>query len=330
MEAILNRPIDVLALGNAIMDVLAFVDDDFLRTHAIAKGVMTLIDEARAASLYSVFPADRKEVAGGSAANTMAGLASFGGKGRFVGKVKNDALGATFAAGMKEIGVAFATAFAEAGPSTACCLVAVAPDGQRSMSTHLGISGSLGVADIERAAIADSQVLYAEGYLWDSQAANAATRKALALAHETGTKTAFTLSDPFCVHRYRDDFLALLQHDIDIVFANEEEAKTLVGTDDFDAVVRWFSQWKGIAAVTRSEKGCVVVGEGRIHAVPAVPVEAVVDTTGAGDQFAAGFLYGLTRGLPLETCGRLGSLAASEIITHLGARPHASLASLAG
>lgn len=325
----MKRAVDVIAMGNAIVDVLSPVDDAFLLSHKIAKGVMTLIDEFRAHELYQAFPADRREMAGGSAGNTMAGLASFGGVGQYIGKVRDDRLGTAFSASLKELGIKFNTATADEGASTACCLIAVAPDGQRSMNTYLGACRGLQPADVKKADIAAAEVLYIEGYLWDMDAAKAASRKALETAREAGTKTAFTLSDPFCVGRFREEFLELLENDFDIIFANEDEAKALFGADDFDTALQQFSNWGGIAAITRGAQGCVVVGQGETHIVDAAPVKQVVDTTGAGDQFAAGFLYGLTHGKNLAQCGRLGALAASEIISHFGARPQQPLAELA-
>jgi sugar/nucleoside kinase (ribokinase family) len=323
-----TRKYDLAGLGNAIVDVFAPATDAFLLEHAIAKGVMTLIDEHRADQLYAAF-SGHEEIAGGSAANTMAGFASLGGKGLYVGKVKNDRLGRSFREGMKEIGVHYATQPAERGPSTACCLIAVTPDGQRSMNTYLGASRELAPADVDEAAIAASEVLYIEGYLWDAPGAKSAIAKAIAAAKRGGTKIAFTLSDPFCVGRYREEFLALLRNDLDIVFANEDEAKALFEVEDFDDVFQAMRPWPGIAALTRSEKGCVVVQGGAVHVIDAAPVARVVDTTGAGDQYAAAFLYGLTHGKGLADCGRLGSLAAAEVISHYGARPEISLKALA-
>jgi sugar/nucleoside kinase (ribokinase family) len=322
------RNFDVVAMGNAIVDVIAPVDDGFLLTHNIAKGVMTLIDEYRANQLYHAFR-ERRETAGGSAANTMAGLASLDARGMFIGKVKADRLGETFAASLKDIGVHYATVPANDGPPTASSLIAVAPDGQRSMNTFLGASRELAPADVRKADIAAANLLYIEGYLWDSEPSKAASRKAIAIAKEAGTKVAFTLSDPFCVGRYREEFLELLNNDLDIVFANEEEAKALFEAEDFDAVLQHLSRWRGIAALTRSEKGCVAVRGSEVHVIDAAPVARVIDTTGAGDQFAAGFLYGLARGKDLATCGRLGALAGGEIISHYGARPETSLERLA-
>ena len=318
------RSFDVIAMGNAIVDVIAPVDDDFLLTHNIAKGMMTLIDEYRANHLYNAF-FQRREVAGGSAANTMAGLASLGARGIFVGKVKADRLGDSFADSLRDIGVRFTTAPAGDGPPTACSLIAVAPDGQRSMNTYLGASRELSAADIQKADVAAADILYIEGYLWDAQPSKAASRKAIEIAKEAGTKVAFTLSDPFCVGRYREEFLELLGRDFDILFANEDEAKALFEVETFDEVLQHMEQWGGIAALTRSEKGCVVARGSEVHVIDAAPVAQVIDTTGAGDQFAAGFLYGLVRGKDLAVCGRLGVLAAGEIISHYGARPETSL-----
>ena len=319
---------DVAGLGNAIVDVIAPVNDNFLLRHNIAKGVMTLIDDFRAAQLYEVL-VEPSEIGGGSAANTMAGLASLGGNGLFVGKVKRDRLGMSFSRSMKDIGVTFTVPFAEEGPPTACCMIAVTPDGQRSMSTYLGASRELKPADIDEAQIASASIVYVEGYLWDLPDAKAAIKKAIAAAKKAGRKIAFTLSDPFCVSRWRDEFRALLKSDIDVLFANEEEAKALFEVEEFDSVLQAFRHWHGTAALTRSAKGCVVAKGSEVHVIDATPVNHVVDTTGAGDQYAAAFLYGLTHGKHLADCGRLGSLAAAEVISHYGARPETSLRTLA-
>ncbi len=320
---------DVAAMGNAIVDVLAAVNDGFLRNHGIARDVMTLIDEKRAAELYGAFPAERREVAGGSAANTMAGLASFGGRGTFIGKVRDDRLGHAFADSMRALGIHFPTAFATTGAATACCLIAVAPDGQRSMNTFLGACRELTEDDIDEKNIADAEILYIEGYLWDVDAAKRASLKAFTAARAAGGRTAFSLSDPFCVERFRAEFLELLKGDIDILFANADEAKALFETENFDTAIARLKDWGGIAAVTRGKDGCVVVHGDKVQAIPAAPVAKVIDTTGAGDAFAAGFLFGLTRGKPLSACGRMGALASSEIIAHFGARPEMPLAKLA-
>lgn len=323
----MTKQYDVAGLGNAIVDVIAPVGDAFLLEHNIAKGVMTLIDAHRAGQLYHVLTR-AQEVAGGSAANTMAGLASLGGKGLFVGKVKADRLGQSFADSLNTLGIVYATKMAGDGPQTACCLIAVTPDGHRSMNTYLGASREISQSDIGEEEIAAADILYVEGYLWDTPEAKSAINKAVAAAKRARRKVAFSLSDPFCVARWRDEFLALMT-DIDILFANEDEAKALFGADDFDAVLQATRQWPGIAALTRSEKGCVVAQGGEVHVLDAEPVARVVDTTGAGDQFAAGFLYGLTHGKTLVQAGRLGALAAAEVISHYGARPEVSLSALA-
>jgi adenosine kinase len=322
------RKFDVVGMGNAIVDVLAPVDDAFILTHKLAKNAMMLIDEYRANQLYLAF-GERIEAAGGSVANSMAGLASFGARGAFVGKVKADRLGEAFAASLLAGGIHFGTTPADDGPPTACSLIAVPPDGQRAMNTYLGASRELGPSDIHKADIAAADIVYIEGYLWDSERSKAASRKAIAIAKEVGTKIAFTLSDSFCVGRYRDDFLALVENDLDIVFANEDEATSLFETESFDGALQRFKQWNGIAALTRSAKGCVVAGGGELHVIDAAPVKKVLDTTGAGDQFAAGFLFGLVRGSDLATAGKLGALAAAEVISHFGARPEESLAEIA-
>lgn len=320
---------DIAAVGNAIVDVIMPVADEFLLKHHIAKGVMTLIDEFRAEQLYADMPGAR-EISGGSAANTMAGIASLGGKGAFIGKVKEDRLGESFAEGMHRLGLHFATAKARSGPATACCLIAVTPDGQRSMNTYLGACRELSPGDVNERDAGRARILYVEGYLWDAPGPKAAIRKAIAIAKAAGAKIAFTLSDPFCVGRYRDEFLELLKNDVDILFANEEEAMALFEAEDFDTALQAARQWPGIAALTRSEKGSVAAAaDGSLHVIDAAPVAKVVDTTGAGDQYAAGFLFGLVRGRSLRDCGRLGAMAAAEVIAHYGARPEAPLKTLA-
>jgi sugar/nucleoside kinase (ribokinase family) len=325
----LNKRYDVTAIGNAIVDIIHPVDDAFLLEHKIAKGVMTLIDEFRAEHLISGMSGGR-EISGGSAANTMAGLASFGANGHFVGKVKDDRLGQSFAENLRRTGIDFETKMAADGPATACSIIAVTPDGQRSMNTYLGACRELTEKDIRPEPVADAKILYIEGYLWDSEESKAALRKAIAVAKGSDTKVAFTLSDPFCVGRFRNEFLELLRDDVDILFANEEELKSLYEVESFDEALQAAREWNGLAALTRSEKGCVVASEsGEIHVLDAVKVERVLDTTGAGDQFAAGFLFGYSRGKHLSDCGRLGAIAAAEIISHYGARPETSLHALA-
>jgi len=288
---------------------------------------MTLIDEHRAAQLHAAFAAPR-EVAGGSAANTAVGLASLGASAHFVGRVKRDRLGAAFESSLRETGVDYRTPPADLGPSTACSLIAVTPDGERSMNTWLGAAREFSPADLRERDIAESAVVYIEGYLWDAPSAKQASLRAMSIAKASGSKIAFTLSDPFLMGRYRNEFLALLP-ELDILFANEEEAKALFAADEFDDVLQALKSSSAIVALTRSEKGCVIARGGEVHVVDAAPVERVVDTTGAGDQFAAGFLYGLTRGFGLSHCGHLGALAAAEVISHYGARPQVSLKTLA-
>ena len=326
---------DVASIGNAIVDIIASVDDRFLLTHRIAKGAMTLIDEFRAKELLKALADNHQtmsnlhEVAGGSAANTMAGLASLGGTGLFMGKVSDDRLGRAFAQSLAATGITFHNGNSPSNASTATSMIAVTPDGQRSMNTFLGACREVTPDDVAEDHIARARILYIEGYMWDEHKAKEASRKAIAAAKGAGGRIALTLSDTFCVGRFRDEFLHLLDRDVNILFANEEEAKALFEVEDFDGVVAGAKKWGGIAALTRSAKGCVIVEEGMIHEIPAVPVKQVIDTTGAGDQFAAGFLYGLTRGKGLADCGRLGALAASEVISHYGARPEASLKDLA-
>jgi sugar/nucleoside kinase (ribokinase family) len=318
---------DVTGLGNAIVDVLAPVDEQFLLDHAIAKGVMTLVDEHRAVQLHAALSRTR-EIAGGSGANTMAGFASLGGKGAFAGKVRRDRLGEAFRASMKDTGVHYTTAPAADGPATAMCVIAVTPDEQRSMSTYLGAAQNFSVADLNETEIAQSAILYIEGYLWDPPSAREACIAAMEIAHRAGNKVAFAMSDPFLIGRYGDEFRARLDS-FDIIFANEDEAKALFEVDSFDDVLQAARRHKGIKALTRSEKGCVIAQGDEMHVVDAWPVQRVLDTTGAGDQFAAGFLYGLTHGKHLADCGRLAGLCAAEVISHFGARPETSLHRLA-
>ena len=326
---------DVASLGNAIVDVIASVDDRFLLTHRIAKGSMTLIDEFRAKELLRALADQQQtmsnlhEVAGGSAANTMAGLASLGGNGLFLGKVSDDRLGKVFADSMAATGIKFHNGSSKANAATASSMIAVTPDGQRSMNTFLGACREVVPDDVDEVEIAAARILYIEGYLWDEESAKQASRKAIAAVKGAGGRIALTLSDPFCVGRFRSEFLHLLDKDVSILFANEEEAKALFEVEGFDGVIAGAKKWGGIAALTRSAKGCVIVEEGMVHEIPAAPVSRVIDTTGAGDQFAAGFLYGITHGKGLSDCGRLGALAAAEVISHYGARPETSLKELA-
>jgi sugar/nucleoside kinase (ribokinase family) len=329
MPTLTSAQFDVLGIGNAIVDVLARADDDFLSAHGMRKGGMALIDEARAQTIYEAMgPA--VEISGGSAANTMVGIAGFGGRAAFIGKLKADELGGAFSHDIRAAGVAFGTPPAADGPSTGRCYVLVTPDGERTMNTYLGAAQDLHPRDVDEEMVAASAITYLEGYLWDPKHAKEAFLKAAKIAHDRGRKVTLSLSDAFCVDRWRDEFLQLMRSGtLDLVFANEAELHSLYQTSDFDGAIGALRGDIGAAVVTRSEKGCLVLGPDGIEAVPAYPVERVIDTTGAGDLFAAGFLCGLARGADDRSCGRLGALAAAEIIQHLGARPEASLRQLA-
>lgn len=322
----------VVAVGNALVDVISQVDESFIedqqKEHGMEKGAMTLIDELRAVNLYTQMPKGT-ETSGGSAANTMAGFASFGGKGAFIGKVADDELGKTYKDDITSLGVSFDTAPLALGNHTGRCMILVTPDADRTMNTFLGASVELRPIDIEPNLIASAQITYLEGYLFDRDQAKAAFIRAGELAHENGHKLALTLSDPFCVDRHRHDFLQLVENHVDILFANEDEIKSLFLQEDFDDAISAISEHVEIAAVTRGEKGAVIISKGEKIEIPAQKVENVIDTTGAGDQFAAGFLYGLTEGKSLEECGKLGVIAAAEVISHIGPRPHVKLADLA-
>jgi adenosine kinase len=320
---------DIIGIGNAIVDVLARTEDDFLVRHGMPKGTMQLIDEARAGAIYDAMgPAI--EISGGSAANTTVGAASLGARAAFIGKVKQDQLGQVFAHDIRAAGVTFATAPAAAGPSTGRCYVLVTPDGERTMNTYLGAAQDLYPSDIDADAIAAASFTYLEGYLWDPPHAKEAFLKAAKVAHAAERSVALSLSDVFCVERHRVEFLELIRAGtVDIVLANEHELRSLYHTADFNTALAAVRQDARLAAITLSEKGCIVVSREGTSAVPAVPVERVVDATGAGDLFAAGFLVGLARGADDRTAARLGALAAAEVISHLGARPQSSLAALA-
>ena len=322
----------VVAVGNALVDVIAQVSDEFLeeefRKYGVEKGAMTLIDEARAVQIYTTMPKGT-ETSGGSAANTMAGFGSFGGQGAFIGKVSDDGLGRVFRDDIQSLGIKFDTPPLVLGPKTGRCMIMVTPDAQRTMNTFLGASVELHGDDVEKSLIYDSKVTYLEGYLFDRDQAKEAFVRAAEYAHEAGHRIALTLSDPFCVDRHRHDFLNLVENHVDILFANEEEIKSLFMQEKFEDAVSAISEHVEIAALTRSEKGAVIISGSKRIDVPAAPVEKVVDTTGAGDQFAAGFLYGFTEGRPLEECARLATLAAAEVISHIGPRPLIKLAELA-
>ena len=315
-----DQTLDVVGIGNAIVDVIAHSTDAFLQEQALAKGGMMLIDADRANELYGLMePA--LEMSGGSAANTIAGIASFGGKAGFIGKVRNDQLGDVFAHDIRALGVTYGTPSATEGAPTARCLILVTPDAQRTMNTFLGACQALGPDDVDPYLIESAQITYLEGYLWDPEMAKAAFRKAMDIAHAANRKVALTLSDAFCVDRYRDEFRELVKNQVDILFANEAEITSLYEAKDFDEALQHVRQDCKFAALTRSEKGSVVISGEEIHVVDAEKGVKVVDTTGAGDMYAAGFLYGLTHGKSLHDCGRLGSIAAAEAISHVGARP---------
>jgi sugar/nucleoside kinase (ribokinase family) len=315
---------DVLTIGNAIVDVISRVDDAFIARERLVKGSMNLIDEARAEQLYGAMgPAI--EVSGGSAGNTAAGVASFGGRAAYIGKVKNDQLGGIYRHDMRAQGVSFDTPGAADGPATARSFILVTPDGERTMNTYLGACVNLGVPDIDAMTVKASAVTYMEGYLYDKPAAKEAFRLAAQIAQAAGRLTAITLSDSFCVERHRDDFLSLIRSSINIVFANESELKSLYQTQNFSGAVEAIRSDCPIAVLTRSEKGSVIVKGSDTIEVPAHPVKQVVDVTGAGDLYAAGFLFGFTQAKPLAQCARLGSLAAAEVISHVGARPEINL-----
>ena len=320
---------DVLGIGNAIVDVIARAEDDFLVAQGMHKGGMALIDEERAAKIYDAMgPAS--ESSGGSAANTIVGVASFGGRAAFVGKVKDDELGKAFAHDIRAARVAFDAKPATDGPSTARCYIMVTPDGERTMNTYLGAAQDLKPTDIDEAAVASAAVVYLEGYLWDPPQAKEAFVKAAEIAHKHSRKVALTLSDSFCVDRYRAEFLNLIRKGtVDILFANEHELHSLYETADFAVASMALQKDAKLAVVTRGEKGCVVVTPDRIEAVQAMPIDKVVDVTGAGDLFAAGFLVGHSHGKDNRTAARLGALAAAEVIQHIGARPAVSLKALA-
>jgi sugar/nucleoside kinase (ribokinase family) len=320
---------DVLGVGNAIFDVLVKTDEAFLASHGMTKGSMALIDEDRAAAIYrDMGPAT--EMSGGSGANTIVGISSLGARAAFVGKVKDDQIGKLYTHDIRAAGVAFATKPASDGPATGCSYILVTGDGERTMNTYLGAAQRLSPADIDADEIAASKIVYLEGYLWDPKDAKDAFVKASQIAHQAGRQVALTLSDAFCVDRYRGEFVELMRNGtVDLIFANEAELHSLYQTSDFDTALKQLRDDAKLCVVTRSEKGCVVASKDGVIAVPAAPIESIVDTTGAGDLFAAGFLFGHVRGLGFEHAGKLGALAAAEVIQHIGARPQVSLKELA-
>lgn len=319
---------DVVALGNAIVDIIGRCDDAFLARHGAPKGHMRLVDAETSQALYAAMgPAI--EMSGGSAANTMVGVASFGGRAAFIGKTAGDEFGRIFRHDVRSAGVAFDSEPVDGRAPTSRSLILVTPDGERTMNTFLGISTELDQGEVREDLIRQSGVVYLEGYLFDRPEAKAAFRQAAAIARSAGRRVALTLSDSFCVDRHRAEFLELIRGGVDILFANESEITALYETRSFDEAAAQTARDTSLAALTRSAEGSVILSGGQTIAIPAEPVAKLVDTTGAGDLYAAGFLFGLARGLPLETAGRLGSLAAAEIISHVGARPDIRLDQLA-
>jgi len=318
---------DVAAIGNAIVDVIAPATDAFLEAEGLVKGSMQLVDEMQATRLYKKM-AQAIEASGGSAANTIAGVASLGGKAAYMGKVAADQLGSVFVHDIWAVGAHYQTQPLRVGPSTARCLINVTPDGQRTMCTYLGASTRFAPFDVDQATIEGAKIVYLEGYLFDPDEARRAFAKAAGLARGAGRQIALTLSDSFVVERHRGALMEFIEDQVDILFANEAEITALFETD-FDAAVKEVRKHAKIAAVTRGEQGSVIVSGKKTHKIDAAPVEKVVDTTGAGDQYAAGFLFGLSQGRPLDECGRLGALAAAEVISHYGPRPQVSLKELA-
>ncbi|HLJ19492.1 MAG TPA: adenosine kinase [Stellaceae bacterium] len=319
---------DVVGIGNAIVDVIAHADEAFLARRGLVKGTTRLVDAAEADRLYAEM-GPGVEMSGGSVANTMAGIASLGGRAGYIGLIRDDQMGQVFRHDITSSGVTYRVSAKTEGPSTARCLVLVTPDAQRTMNTYLGACVELGPEDLDRSLIESAAVLYLEGYLFDPPRAKAALRSAAEIAHAAGRKVSLSLSDPFCVERHRADFRALIADHVDILFANEIEVGSLYETQDFETAAKAAARDCEIAVLTRSAQGSVVVSGAARHAIPPAPVAHVIDTTGAGDLYASGFLHGLTRGRPLDVCGRLGSLCAAEIISHIGARPERPLRVLA-
>jgi sugar/nucleoside kinase (ribokinase family) len=323
-----RMPIDVLTIGNAIVDVLARVDEAFLEKNELVKASMRLIDEPEAHRLYELV-GPSVIISGGSAANTAAGISSLGGRAAFIGKVRDDQLGEFFTHDIRATGVIFEGQPATSGPATARSFILITPDGERTMNTYLGACTTLSPKDIDKIMVEEAAVTYLEGYLWDPPAAKDAFVKAAQLARKAGRKVALTLSDSFCVDRHRSSFRELIARDIDILFANERELASLYGTRFFDEALQHVRKEVELAVLTRSEAGSIVTFKDEFHIIEAKKITKLVDATGAGDLYASGFLFGLTRGRPLAECARLGSLAAAEVISHLGARPQTSLKALA-
>ncbi len=318
---------DVVGVGNSLVDVIAHADDRFVHAEGLVKGSMTLIDTDRAVSLYHAL-GSAVEMSGGSAANTMCGIASFGGRVAYIGKVAPDDLGDVFAHDLRAVGVVFRPGIPDGDVPTGRCLIVVTPDAQRTMNTYLGMSSLLHVGDIDRDVIAAARIVYLEGYLYDRPEAKEAFRLAARTAHEAGRQVALTLSDSFCVDRHRDDFRGLVEDEVDLLFGNDEELCSLYEVPTFEEAVAAVRRDCPLAAITRGKDGSVVVTSDGVVSVEAEPVQHLVDTTGAGDLYASGFLYGLTHGRSLIDCGRLGSIAAAEVISHVGPRPLVELRKL--
>ena len=320
---------DVVGLGNAIIDVIASVPDGFLKTHSIPKGAMNLIDEERAQFLTQKLGTDVRRIPGGSGANTIAGIASFGGSGGYMGKVFADPLGKIFYKEMERIGVHYQTAPLKKGPATARSIIVVTPDGERSMNTFLGASTVFSASDVNDELIRKAKILYLEGYLFDREEAKTAFIRASEVAQAAERQVSLTLSDRFCVDRHRESFRHLVKHHVDLLFANEDELMALYETDDFDTALAALRTDAAVAAITRGAKGSVVVTPDEVITAPAEPVKKVVDATGAGDQYAAGFLFGYARNRRVRDCAKLGHIAAAEVISHYGPRPEISYRVLA-
>ncbi len=321
-----SATVDVIGIGNAMVDVIAHVDDAFLEAHGLAKGTMTLVDAEQADRLYASMP-PAVEASGGSAGNTIAGVASLGGRAAYIGKVCDDQLGRVYRHDIRALGVTFDVPSAKSS-STGRCLILVTPDAERTMLTYLGAGADLGLEDVDEQLIASAQVTFMEGYLWDPPNAKEAFLKAARVAHTAGRRVSLTLSDPFCVERHREEFLDLVAGHVDVLFANEVEVMSLYQVDHFDEALQLVRGHCEIAALTRSALGSVIATRDEVHVLDAEPVARVVDTTGAGDLYAAGFLFGITQGMDVVKSGRIAGLAAAEIISHFGARPEVSLADL--
>jgi sugar/nucleoside kinase (ribokinase family) len=325
----IDAKFDVLGIGNAIVDVIARAEDDFLVREKLIKGSMRLIETSEAERLYGLM-GQAVQTSGGCAGNTAAGVASLGGRAAFIGKVADDGLGQVYRHDMHALGIHFATAPLTDGDPTARSMILITPDGERTMNTYLGASQQLAPADIDESTVTAARITYLEGYLWDRPQAKEAFRKAAALAHGAGRHVALTLSDAFCVDRFRDEFIGLIRDgSVDVLFANGAELHSLYQTADLDTALNFVRKDARLAAVTVGANGAFVASKGAVELVPSRKVEALIDTTGAGDLFAAGFLYALARELPQATCAAFGHLAAAEVISHIGPRPATSLRELA-